>query len=64
MCCGGTTQKPSDVMAAIQARKVTTKVVPMPIPTTEKTEYYSIPKEVKQQLLMAQQHARIPQKTG
>lgn len=64
MCCPGGTQKPSDVMAAIQARKVTTKVVPMPIPSTEKTEHYAIPKEIKQQLLMAQQHARIPAKTG
>lgn len=64
MCCGGTTQKPSDVMAAIQARKVTTKVTPTPLPSSEKTDHYSIPKEIKQQLLMQQQYARIPAKTG
>lgn len=64
MCCGGVTQKPSDVMAAIQARKPDTKVIPMPTPTGVKTEHFSIPKEIKQQLLLAQQHARIAQKTG
>jgi hypothetical protein len=64
MCCGGTTQKPSEVMAAIQSRRSTAKIVITPTPTEAQVISSSISKEVKQQLLMAQQHARIPQKTG
>lgn len=64
MCCGSTSKKPSEIMAEIQARRSTMKVVPKPIPPTAKAEHYSIPKEIKQQLLMAQQYARIPAKTG
>jgi hypothetical protein len=64
MCCGGTTQKPSEVMAGIQSRRSTAKIVTMPTPTEAQIQSPTISKEVKQQLLMAQQHARIPQKTG
>jgi hypothetical protein len=64
MCCTGASQKPSEVMAGIQSRRSTAKIVTMPTPTEAQVVSSSISKEVKQQLLMAQQHARIPQKTG
>jgi hypothetical protein len=64
MCCTGASQKPSEVMAGIQSRRSTAKIVPMPTPAEAQAISSSISKEVKQQLLMAQQHARIPQKTG
>jgi hypothetical protein len=64
MCCTGASQKPSEVMAGIQSRRSTAKIVSMPTPTEAQVQSSTISKEVKQQLLMAQQHARIPQKTG
>lgn len=65
MCCTGTPQTPSKALATIQAKRSTTfKVVPKPIPPGVKAEHFSIPKEIKEQLIRQQQLARIPQKTG
>lgn len=65
MCCTGTPQTPSQALAAIQAKKSTTgKIVSMPPPTGVKAEHFSIPKEIKEQLIRQQQLARIPPKTG
>lgn len=67
MCspCTGTPQTPSQALAAIHAkRSTTTKVVPHSISPGIKSEHFSIPKEIKEQLIRQQQLARIPQKTG
>lgn len=62
MCCGSASQKPSDVLAEINAKRTLVKKIPTPLSSPIKSNYQAIPKEIKQQLLMAQQHARIQQK--
>jgi hypothetical protein len=64
MCCTGNPQKPSEVMAAIQAKQPNMKIVPKAPPSGVKAEHFSIPKEIKEQLILQQQIARIPQKRG
>lgn len=63
MCCGGSTQKPSQVLASIEAKKSAIKVTPKPIPAGVNPEHFNIPKEIKEQLILQQQMARI-KKTG
>ncbi len=64
MCCGSTTQKHEEILARIQPQKPPVKSVDSPSSAAIKSGYYPIPKEIKQQLLMAQQHARIIHNKG
>jgi hypothetical protein len=64
MCCTGTPLKPSQILAASKIQRAATKIIPMPLPKGVDAKHYDIPKEIKQALIMQQQLARIPQKTG
>lgn len=64
MCCGSASQKPSEILSEIKRRTSSVKIFPKPFIQNTNPQYFSIPKEVKEQLLMQQQLARLPKKTG
>jgi len=65
MCCtGGQPQNPAKILADQMAKANQQQIVPKPIPKGVDPKYFSIPKEIKEQLIRQQQLARIPQKTG